>query len=159
MRRLLLATACCAVVAVLWSAPGAQARPCGSYYYTVPQFLRFARAVLPDPSARDALELRHIIHCQAWRPHQAQLRRWLRAHQNPPGWAIPTYIVMCESGGANLAPNGAGASGYYQIIPSTWAANGGYRYAPEAYMASKAAQDAVARAIWRSGGPSQWDCA
>src|SRR5581483_6090299 len=32
------------------------------------------------------------------------------------GWAIPYPIVLCESGGQNLPPNGAGASGYYQII-------------------------------------------
>ncbi len=33
------------------------------------------------------------------------------------GWAIPYSIVLCESGGQNLTPNSAGASGYYQILP------------------------------------------
>ncbi|MEA2145214.1 MAG: hypothetical protein QOG59_801, partial [Solirubrobacteraceae bacterium] len=36
------------------------------------------------------------------------------------GWAIPYAIVLCESGGQDLPPNSAGASGYYQIMPATW---------------------------------------
>ena len=74
------------------------------------------------------------------------------------GWAIPYAIVLCESGGQNLPPNSAGASGYYQIIPSTWKLFGGT--GPAAYMASKAEQDAVASRIWRGGaGASNWVCA
>jgi septal ring factor EnvC (AmiA/AmiB activator) len=74
------------------------------------------------------------------------------------GWAIPYSIVLCESGGQNLPPNSAGASGYYQIIPSTWSSFGGS--GPAAYLASKAQQDAVASRIWNSGkGISNWDCA
>jgi septal ring factor EnvC (AmiA/AmiB activator) len=73
------------------------------------------------------------------------------------GWAIPWPIVQCESGGQNLPPNSAGASGYYQIIPSTWALYGGT--GPAAYLTSKAEQDAVARRIWAGSGPSAWDCA
>jgi septal ring factor EnvC (AmiA/AmiB activator) len=73
-------------------------------------------------------------------------------------WAIPYAIVLCESGGQNLTPNSAGASGYYQIIPSTWAAYGGT--GPAAYLASKAEQDAVASRIWAGGsGASAWVCA
>jgi septal ring factor EnvC (AmiA/AmiB activator) len=74
------------------------------------------------------------------------------------GWAIPYAIVLCESGGQNLPPNSAGASGYYQIIPSTWTLFGGT--GPAAYLASKAEQDAVAARIWRGGaGASNWVCA
>ncbi len=70
---------------------------------------------------------------------------------------IPAAIVMCESGGRNLSPNGATASGYYQIINSTWSANGGG--APyEAWKHSKAEQDRVAARIWATGGPGQWVC-
>ncbi len=74
------------------------------------------------------------------------------------GWAIPYAIVLCESGGQNLPPNSAGASGYYQILPSTWRLYGGS--GPAAYLASKAEQDAVAGRIWNGGsGASQWVCA
>ena len=74
------------------------------------------------------------------------------------GWAIPYPIVLCESGGQNLPPNSAGASGYYQIIPSTWTGFGGT--GPAAYLASKAEQDAVAARIWNGGaGASDWVCA
>jgi len=74
------------------------------------------------------------------------------------GWAIPYSIVLCESGGQNVTPNSAGASGYYQIIPSTWKLYGGT--GPAAYLASKAEQDAVASRIWNGGaGASAWVCA
>ena len=48
-------------------------------------------------------------------------------------WAIPWAIVQCESGGQNLPPNSAGASGYYQFLPSTWRGLGGST--PHAYQA------------------------
>jgi septal ring factor EnvC (AmiA/AmiB activator) len=74
------------------------------------------------------------------------------------GWAIPSPIVSCESGGQNLPPNSAGASGYYQILPSTWKQFGGSGGA--AYQASKSEQDAVATRIWGGGGgASNWVCA
>lgn len=74
------------------------------------------------------------------------------------GWAIPYAIVLCESGGQNMPPNSAGASGYYQIIPSTWKLFGGS--GPAAYLAGKAEQDAVATRIWNGGaGASNWVCA
>jgi peptidoglycan hydrolase CwlO-like protein len=73
------------------------------------------------------------------------------------GWAIPHSVVLCESGGQNLPPNGAGASGYYQILPGTWKQYGGSGSA--AYQAGKAEQDAVARRIWHGTGASAWVCA
>ena len=74
------------------------------------------------------------------------------------GWAIPYPIVLCESGGQNLPPNSAGASGYYQIIPSTWAGAGGS--GPAAYLAPKSEQDAIAAKLWNGGaGWSNWVCA
>ena len=74
------------------------------------------------------------------------------------GWAIPYAIVLCESGGQDLTPNSAGASGYYQIMPATWKLFGGT--GPAAYLASKAEQDAVASRIWNGGaGASNWVCA
>ncbi len=82
------------------------------------------------------------------------------ARASGPGgpWAIPWPIVQCESGGQNLPPNSAGASGYYQILPSTWELYGGS--GPAAWKASKAEQDRVASRIWAGGsGASQWVCA
>jgi predicted nucleic acid-binding Zn-ribbon protein len=72
-------------------------------------------------------------------------------------YAIPTYIVMCESGGNYHALNASsGAGGAYQILPSTWAAYGG-QGAPQ--NGSKAEQDRIAGEIWRDSGPNAWSCA
>ena len=72
-------------------------------------------------------------------------------------YAIPTYIVMCESGGNYHAYNpSSGAGGAYQILPSTWAAYGG-EGAPQ--DAPKAEQDRIAAMIWQDSGPSAWACA
>ena len=72
-------------------------------------------------------------------------------------YSIPTYIVMCESGGNYHALNASsGAGGAYQILPSTWAAYGG-QGAPQ--NAPKAEQDRIAAEIWRDSGPSAWSCA
>lgn len=72
-------------------------------------------------------------------------------------YSIPTYIVMCESGGNYHALNSSsGAGGAYQILPSTWAAYGG-EGAPQ--DAPKAEQDRIAAEIWSDSGPSAWSCA
>ena len=88
----------------------------------------------------------------------AQRNRALR--QVGPGgpWAIPWLIVQCESGGQNLPPNSAGASGYYQFLVETWRGLGGST--PQAYQASKAEQDRLAARLWDGGrGAANWDCA
>jgi hypothetical protein len=73
-------------------------------------------------------------------------------------WAIPWAIVQCESGGQNLPPNSAGASGYYQMMPATWAGLGGST--SDAYKASKGEQDRLASRLWNNGaGASNWVCA
>ena len=72
-------------------------------------------------------------------------------------YSIPTYIVICESGGSYQALNASsGAGGAYQILPSTWSAYGG-QGAPQ--DAPKAEQDRIAGEIWRDSGPSAWSCA
>jgi transglycosylase-like protein len=70
-------------------------------------------------------------------------------------FAIPTYIVMCESGGNYLAENDySTASGAYQIIDSSWAGYGGYSHASDA---PPAVQDAKAALMWAGGaGISHW---
>jgi septal ring factor EnvC (AmiA/AmiB activator) len=71
-------------------------------------------------------------------------------------YSIPTYIVICESGGNYGALNpGSGAGGAYQILPSTWALYGG-RGAPQ--DASKEEQDRIAGEIWADSGPGAWAC-
>ena len=83
-------------------------------------------------------------------------RRGAPAYLGGP-YSIPTYIVMCESGGNYHALNpSSGAGGAYQILPSTWRAYGG-QGAPQ--DAPKAEQDRIAAVIWRDSGPSAWSCA
>ena len=86
-------------------------------------------------------------------------RRQAISQTGPGGpWSIPWPIVQCESGGQNLPPNSAGASGYYQFMPATWKALGGST--PAAYLAGKAEQDRLAARLWAGGaGARNWDCA
>lgn len=72
-------------------------------------------------------------------------------------YSIPTYIVMCESGGNYSALNpSSGAGGAYQILPSTWEAYGG---AGAPHEAPKPEQDRIAAEIWADSGGSAWVCA
>jgi septal ring factor EnvC (AmiA/AmiB activator) len=72
-------------------------------------------------------------------------------------YSIPTYIVMCESGGNYGALNpSSGAGGAYQILPSTWDLYDG-EGAP--HEAPKAEQDRIAAQIWADSGGSAWVCA
>jgi septal ring factor EnvC (AmiA/AmiB activator) len=83
---------------------------------------------------------------------EEEVGRWLGGP-----YSIPTYIVMCESGGNYSALNpSSGAGGAYQIIPSTWEAYGG-QGAP--HEALKAEQDRIAAEIWADSGGSAWVCA
>jgi septal ring factor EnvC (AmiA/AmiB activator) len=72
-------------------------------------------------------------------------------------YSIPTYIVMCESGGNYSALNpSSGAGGAYQILPSTWDLYGGQG---EPQNAPKSEQDRIAAEIWADSGGSAWVCA
>ena len=82
---------------------------------------------------------------------EEEVGRWLGGP-----YSIPTYIVMCESGGDYGALNpSSGAGGAYQILPSTWELYGG-KGAPQ--DAPKAEQDRIAAEIWADSGPSAWVC-
>jgi hypothetical protein len=82
---------------------------------------------------------------------EEEVGRWLGGP-----YAIPTYIVMCESGGNYSALNpSSGAGGAYQILPSTWELYGGKG---EPQNAPKAEQDRIAGEIWEDSGPSAWVC-
>jgi septal ring factor EnvC (AmiA/AmiB activator) len=83
---------------------------------------------------------------------EEEVGRWLGGP-----YSIPTYIVMCESGGDYSAVNpSSGAGGAYQILPSTWELYGGKG---EPQNGSKAEQDRIAAEIWADSGGSAWVCA
>jgi septal ring factor EnvC (AmiA/AmiB activator) len=83
---------------------------------------------------------------------EEEVGRWLGGP-----YSIPTYIVMCESGGNYSALNpSSGAGGAYQILPSTWELYGGKG---EPQNAPKGEQDRIAAEIWADSGPSAWVCA
>jgi septal ring factor EnvC (AmiA/AmiB activator) len=83
---------------------------------------------------------------------EEEVGRWLGGP-----YSIPTYIVMCESGGDYGALNSSsGAGGAYQILPSTWDLYGG-EGAP--HEASKSEQDRIAAEIWADSGGGAWVCA
>lgn len=82
------------------------------------------------------------------------------------GWAIPAYIVQCESGGKN-EPIGADgnpttASGYYQMEDPTWqswaASAGLHGYPSSAYLASRTDQGLAAGWGYDNSGKGPWVC-
>ena len=82
---------------------------------------------------------------------EEEVGRWLGGP-----YSIPTYIVMCESGGNYSALNpSSGAGGAYQILPSTWELYGGKG---EPQNAPKAEQDRIAAEIWADSGSGAWVC-
>jgi septal ring factor EnvC (AmiA/AmiB activator) len=125
--------------------------------------LRDRRAALAQARAARLAALRNTAASRRQAEHElskllaAQAR--VAASAGPGGpWAIPWPIVECESGGQNLPPNSASASGYYQILDSTWHGLGGST--PHAYQASKAEQDRLAARLWAGGaGATNWVCA
>jgi hypothetical protein len=119
--------------------------------------IQAARAAALQTTRANRLNLESRLR-QVERELAAQAARTASAGASSGPWAIPWAIVECESGGQNLPPNSAGASGYYQILPSTWQGAGGS--GPAAYLASKAEQDRIAASLWAGGsGASNWVCA
>jgi peptidoglycan hydrolase CwlO-like protein len=83
---------------------------------------------------------------------EEEVGRWLGGP-----YSIPTYIVMCESGGDYGAVNpSSGAGGAYQILPSTWELYGGQG---EPQNAPKEEQNRIAGEIWADSGGGAWVCA
>lgn len=98
----------------------------------------------------DQIQAAHLAESEA--EAEEEVGRWLGGP-----YSIPTYIVMCESGGNYSALNpSSGAGGAYQILPSTWDLYGGKGLPHEA---PKAEQDRIAAEIWADSGPSAWVCA
>jgi hypothetical protein len=72
-----------------------------------------------------------------------------------------TAIRACESTNDYQAVNATNPNrpaGGYQIITSTWLANGGGKYAPTADAASPAQQDEIASSIYAREGSKPWAC-
>ncbi|AGP31289.1 resuscitation-promoting factor [Corynebacterium terpenotabidum] len=65
-------------------------------------------------------------------------------------------LAQCEAGGNWAINTGNGFSGGLQFTPSTWAAYGGTEYAPEAYMATREEQIAVAEKVQAGQGWGAW---
>ncbi|MBB3115754.1 resuscitation-promoting factor [Corynebacterium bovis] len=65
-------------------------------------------------------------------------------------------IAQCESGGNWAINTGNGFNGGLQFTPSTWAAFGGTAYAPQAYMATREQQIAVAEKVQAAQGWGAW---
>jgi hypothetical protein len=74
-------------------------------------------------------------------------------------WALPAYIVDCESGGDYTPGRGLTYGGAYGLLPSTWQQYGGSRWAGQANLAPARAQDIVASRVWDSVGAGAWSCA
>ena len=100
-----------------------------------------------DIEAAKAAEAERISAAEA----EDEVERWLGGP-----FSIPSYIVMCESGGNYGAVNpSSGAGGAYQILPSTWKLYGGQG---EPQNAPKDEQDRIAAEIWADSGQSAWVC-
>ncbi len=67
-------------------------------------------------------------------------------------------IAQCESGGNWAINSGNGYYGGLQFDISSWLANGGGAYAPNAAAASKAQQIAVANTYYAKAGLGPWGC-
>ena len=67
-------------------------------------------------------------------------------------------IAQCESSGNWSANTGNGYYGGLQFDVSSWMANGGGQYAPNASLASKAQQIAVANTYYAKAGLRPWGC-
>ncbi|MEU9129846.1 transglycosylase family protein [Kitasatospora sp. NPDC048540] len=65
-------------------------------------------------------------------------------------------VAQCESTGNWSINSGNGFYGGLQFTSSTWAAYGGTAYAPQANLATKAQQIAVAEKVLASQGPGAW---
>jgi len=117
------------------------------------------RAALADLKAKIGNWVEEVQEARAAEARAASLAeaeeevgRWLGGP-----YSIPTYIVMCESGGNYGALNpSSGAGGAYQIIPSTWDLYGGQG---EPQNAPKDEQDRIAGEIWADSGGGAWVCA
>lgn len=97
------------------------------------------------------------IKWQRERRHYGRYRVFRQLAPYPGGgtwWAIPWYVVACESGGDWLAYNPSGASNPYQLMPE-WGAP-----FPADTWPEKMETHRIAGELWAGGaGAGNWVCA
>ena len=72
-------------------------------------------------------------------------------------WAIPYYVVLCESGADYTWPIGLYSEGGAYGLRDSWWIRGGRKYADVASNAEPWQQDLIADIAWRAG--DSWACA
>lgn len=80
------------------------------------------------------------------------------ATQEASAASISTWekVAQCESTSNWSINTGNGYYGGLQFSPSTWAAYGGHKYAPNAHLATKQQQINIAEKVLASQGPGAW---
>lgn len=73
-----------------------------------------------------------------------------------PNGSVWDSLAQCEAGGDWSINTGNGFSGGLQFTPSSWAGFGGTEYAPEAHMATREQQIAVAERVQAAQGWGAW---
>lgn len=74
----------------------------------------------------------------------------------PASGSVWDRLAQCESGGKWSTNTGNGYYGGLQFHPGTWASFGGHAYAPNAHLASRAEEIAVAQRVQAAQGWGAW---
>ena len=89
----------------------------------------------------------------------ATVKRGTKAKSSAPSVAngsVWDSLAQCEAGGNWAINTGNGFSGGLQFTPSTWLAYGGGQYAPQAHLATREQQIAVASKVQAGQGWGAW---
>ena len=89
----------------------------------------------------------------------ATIKRGTKAKASAPSVANGSVwdpLAQCEAGGNWAINTGNGFSGGLQFTPSTWLAYGGGQYAPQAHLATREQQIAVASKVQAGQGWGAW---
>ena len=105
-------------------------------------------------------ESKDVIHEEVLtEPKAATIARGTKEPSTAPsvaGGSVWDSLAQCEATGDWHINTGNGYSGGLQFNPTTWLAYGGGDYAPEAYMASREEQIAVAEKVQAAQGWGAW---
>ncbi len=128
--------------------------------YTAAVFEEYARITEAEAARQQAIQAQRQ---EASRQQEAQAST-PSAEQSPPSAPPPTAssganwdaLAQCESGGDWSYNGPSGFDGGLQFHPSTWTGAGGGQYAPEAWMATREQQIAIAERVLASSGRGAW---